>query len=55
LRARGGFTVDQAWKAGKLVEAVVAADRDGTVRIRYGGSVRVLTVKAGRPVRLAAW
>jgi alpha-L-fucosidase 2 len=51
LRARGGFTVDQTWKAGKLVEAVVAADRDGVIRIRYGQSVRELTVKAGRPVR----
>jgi alpha-L-fucosidase 2 len=51
LRARGGFSVDQAWKDGKLVEAIVRADRDGTVRVRYGQSTRELTVKAGQQVR----
>jgi alpha-L-fucosidase 2 len=51
LRARGGFTVDQAWKDGKLVEATVRADRDGTVRVRYGQSTKELTVKAGQHVR----
>jgi alpha-L-fucosidase 2 len=51
LRARGGYTVDQAWKDGRLVEAIVRADRDGTVRVRYGQSTRELTVKAGQQVR----
>jgi alpha-L-fucosidase 2 len=51
LRARGGFTVDQAWKDGTLVAAVVRADRDGTVRIRYGQVVREMAVKAGATVR----
>jgi len=51
LRARGGFTVDQTWKDGKLVEAIVRADRDGTVRVRYGQSTRELTVKAGQRTR----
>lgn len=55
LRARGGFTVDQTWTDGKLVAAVVRADRDGTVRIRYGQAVRELAVQAGKPIRLASW
>jgi alpha-L-fucosidase 2 len=51
LRARGGFTVDQTWTDGKLVEAVIRADRDGSVRVRYGQSTRELAVKAGQDVR----
>jgi alpha-L-fucosidase 2 len=51
LRARGGYTVDQTWKDGKLVEAEIRADRDGTVRVRYGQSTRELSVKAGQHVR----
>jgi alpha-L-fucosidase 2 len=51
LRARGGFTVDETWKDGKLVDAVVRADHDGTVRVRYGQAVRELMVKAGKAVR----
>jgi alpha-L-fucosidase 2 len=53
LRARGGFTIDERWKDGRLVEAVVGADRDRTVRVRYGQSTRELAVKAGRPARIA--
>lgn len=36
LRARGGFEVDVTWKNGALVEARIAATRDGSCRIRYG-------------------
>ncbi|MBP1636361.1 MAG: Alpha-L-fucosidase [Acidobacteria bacterium] len=50
LRARGGFTVDIAWKDGALVEAVLRADRDGAVRVRHGDTVRELQVKAGAPM-----
>jgi alpha-L-fucosidase 2 len=52
LRARGGFTVDVAWKDGVLAEATVRADRDGTVRVRYRETVRELAVKAGVAVRV---
>jgi alpha-L-fucosidase 2 len=34
LRARGGLTVDIRWRAGAAVELVLAADRDGPVRVR---------------------
>jgi alpha-L-fucosidase 2 len=53
LRARGGFTVDQTWKDGRLVEAVIRAARDGKARVRYGAIVREFDVKAGLPARYA--
>lgn len=34
LRARGGVTVDLAWKDGRIQEAVIRPDRAGTYRIR---------------------
>ena len=52
LRARGGYTVDIAWKDGALVEAVVRADRDGVVRVRHGGTVNELAVKRGEVRRV---
>ncbi|HSK08257.1 MAG TPA: glycoside hydrolase N-terminal domain-containing protein [Vicinamibacterales bacterium] len=52
LRARGGYTVDVEWKDGALVVAVVRADRDGTVRVRYGRIVREVPVKAGVTLKL---
>jgi alpha-L-fucosidase 2 len=51
LRGRGGYTVDITWKNGRLVEAVVRADRDGPVRIRLGQRVIQRRVKAGEPLR----
>ncbi|MBE6724262.1 MAG: glycoside hydrolase family 95 protein [Ruminococcaceae bacterium] len=37
LRARGGYTVDAAWKDGKILSLTVRADRPGTVKIRIPG------------------
>ena len=50
LRARGGVTVDESWKDGALVEAILRPDRDGDIRVRYGTVVRSLRLRAGHPV-----
>lgn len=47
LRARGGYTVDQKWQDGKLVEAVILPDFDGEVKIRYKDQVKTLNLKSG--------
>jgi len=52
LRARGGFTIDQEWENGVLARAVLLPEFDGEVRVRYRDDVRILTVEAGRPVRI---
>ena len=54
LSARGGFTVDETWKDGTLVDAVIRADRDAAVRVRYAQSTAEHAVTAGRPLTLAA-
>jgi alpha-L-fucosidase 2 len=52
LRARGGYTVDQAWKDGKLFLAVITPDFNGKARIRYGTKVITLKVSAGKALRI---
>jgi alpha-L-fucosidase 2 len=47
LRARGGVTLDVAWKAGELERAELVADRDVTVTVRRAGVLRQLALSAG--------
>jgi alpha-L-fucosidase 2 len=54
LRARGGFTVDQHWKNGKLTKAVIYPDYNGDARIRYGEKTIILRFIAGRPVKITS-
>ena len=35
LRARGGITVDIFWENGKLIQAVLTADQDTCVKVKY--------------------
>jgi alpha-L-fucosidase 2 len=43
LRARGGFTVDAAWKDGKLLRYRIVSDEPRPVRVRSGNTIRTIT------------
>lgn len=48
LRARGGFTVDLAWKNGQLAAAALTSSLGGPVRLR--ASTPVTVISGGKPV-----
>jgi alpha-L-fucosidase 2 len=52
LRARGGFELAYAWKAGTLTEATLRSTLGGPVRVRYAGKTVALTTKTGGVYRL---
>jgi alpha-L-fucosidase 2 len=52
LRARGGLSFDVAWQDGRIAEATVRADVDGTFRIALGEDERTVTLAAGSLVKL---
>ncbi|MBR5872001.1 MAG: glycoside hydrolase family 95 protein [Clostridia bacterium] len=49
LHARGGYSVDLAWKNGALTEAVITASADGTLRLSDG---RTFDHRAGDVIRI---
>jgi alpha-L-fucosidase 2 len=54
LRARGGFTVDLAWKDGRLVTAAIRSQRSGACVVAYRGGRVQLAMQAGQVSRLGA-
>jgi alpha-L-fucosidase 2 len=52
LQARGGFTVDLDWRAGKLIEATIRATQTGPVRVRLNGEEKTLNAVAGQALQL---
>ena len=42
LRARGGFTVDLAWKDGKVSSYRIASDEPREAKVRIGGEVKAV-------------
>ena len=52
LRARGGFTVDISWKDGKLLNASITPDFDGSAEVRYKEKVWKIKVNKGMKYRI---
>ena len=52
LRARGGYTVDIAWKDGKIQNATITPDFTGKQTVRYGAKRKKVSFKAGKSVTL---
>jgi alpha-L-fucosidase 2 len=50
LKARGGLTVDIAWKEGKLTKARIIPSRTGPITIRLGEKTTELKGEAGKPL-----
>lgn len=48
LRARGGFTVDLAWKNGQLMKADIVADQAGPKTIVYQGKTKTIQFVKGK-------
>ena len=46
LRARGGFTVDIEWKAGKVTSYRIASEKPQSVNVRLNGEAKRITSKA---------
>lgn len=54
LRARGGIGVEIEWKGGKLVKAVLKADTDKPITVRYAGKEKQLQAKGGQTYTFGA-
>jgi alpha-L-fucosidase 2 len=52
LRARGGFTVDIAWRDGEVTRYRVTADRPRPVRVRIGDEVQSIVAESALPGRV---
>jgi alpha-L-fucosidase 2 len=52
LRARGGFEVNMAWKAGKLQSCDIVSLAGGPLKVSYAGKTFVTETKAGKTYSL---
>lgn len=50
LRARGGFTVDIAWKSGKLLHVSIVASRARSTPVRYRDRIVTLRFQPGQKI-----
>ena len=51
IRVQNGHKLDLVWTAGKLVSATLHPVRDDTCEIRYGDTVKSVSLKAGKPFK----
>jgi len=47
LRARGGFIIDQEWRAGRLVRAKITSQLGQPCQLRYGDELQTLALAPG--------
>jgi len=52
LKARGGLTVDLAWKDGKLTHARLTPSHSGPIKVRLGETIAELNGEAGKTLSL---
>jgi alpha-L-fucosidase 2 len=52
LRARGGFELDMAWKAGKITTATLRSRLGGACWVTYGGKTTELKTRPGGAYRV---
>lgn len=52
VKARGGYTVDVAWKNGKVTKLVVESDNGGTTTISYNGKHKTIKIKKGQKYKV---
>ncbi|MBD5355698.1 MAG: glycoside hydrolase family 95 protein [Bacteroides sp.] len=52
LRARGGFTVNMAWKDGKVTEATLTSSTGGATEVYFNGKSIPISLKAGETISI---
>jgi len=52
ILARGGFTIDAAWKNGKITNAKIISKNGGKLIVRYNGKTIKKTMKKGQRITL---
>ena len=52
LKARGGFEVAMEWEDGKLISAVVTSEKGGNCSVRYGETIKKVTLDGGAKEKL---
>jgi alpha-L-fucosidase 2 len=52
LKARGNVTVDIAWQGGKVTSAILRSVADTKATVRFNGRTQMVTLMAGRAVKL---